>query len=167
MSLSQKLPALVVSQQSRSTLSINSRGRENIIDTPAQMKVVTKPVLVLIRGLPGTGKSYTAERMTGYHHYEANQYFQHGDFYIFAAEKLASAHDWCKKKTEAALSKGHNVVVANTFVKLWEMQPYFDLAKRLDCTLKIEMATGNYPNIHNVPKETIKKMKRNWETSPQ
>lgn len=167
MSLSQKLPALVVSHQTQNAFSIGNRYRENIIDRPVQMGTVSKPVLVLIRGLPGAGKSFIAKRMTGYRHYEANQYFQNGDNYIFEAKKLSLAHDCCKKNTEVALLKGHNVVVANTFIKLWEMQPYFDLAKRLNCTLKVETATGNYPNIHGVPKETVAKMKRNWETLPQ
>jgi len=123
--------------------------------------------LVLIRGIPGSGKSTLAKIIVGensnYDHYEADMYFIIDGKYNFIPSKIKNAHQWCQFETETALRCHRSVVVSNTFTKLWEMQPYFELAKRYDVEIEVIECKGNYQNIHGVPDTVIQKMKSRWE----
>lgn len=121
--------------------------------------------LVLVRGLPGTGKSTLAKAM-GYFHIEADQFFT-DDYghYEYDRSMIAQAHEWCRSGCLTALThhKNVSVVVSNTFTRLSEMQPYFDMAKDLNVPVRVIEATGNFKNIHNVPKAVIEQMRERWE----
>jgi predicted kinase len=122
--------------------------------------------LTLIRGLPGSGKSTFAHRNLGNNevHIEADMYFMTDDGeYIFDARWLKSAHNWCFNETEEYLSNGVNVTVSNTFTQQWEMQRYIDLAKAYGVDLNVFTMKTQYENIHNVPEQTINRMKQRWE----
>lgn len=115
--------------------------------------------LVLIRGLPGTGKSTMATKMAGYIHYEADMFLEINDVYVYDASKVRAAHDWCLASAKKALEQNKNVVVSNTFVKLWELQRYIDLGFSFEI---IEMQE-RWPNIHSVPEEKIEIMAQGWQ----
>jgi predicted kinase len=119
--------------------------------------------LVLIRGLPGSGKSTIARTMTGYKHFEADMYFEKNGSYLFEAEKLQRAHDWCYESTSEALKAGYKVVVSNTFVQLWELNSYLRLASSLDIDCQVVHAVGSWESIHNVPEFTVARMRDRWE----
>jgi predicted kinase len=121
--------------------------------------------LVLIRGLPGSGKTTMATRdFTVYAHFEADQFFEYADgSYKYDASKLADAHAWCQKTTKHILTMGQSVVVSNTFTQHWEMKPYLDMAKDLNVPVRILVATGNYTSVHGVPEAAIAAMRRRWE----
>lgn len=118
--------------------------------------------LYLIRGLPGSGKSTLAKSINA-RHVEADMYFERHGKYHFQPTLLPQAHKWCKEQTENYLKKGFDVVVSNTFIQHWEMQPYKKLAKKYHVQLIVKVCENNYGNIHDVPENTIKKMKQNWE----
>jgi len=124
---------------------------------------MNKPVLTLIRGLPGSGKTTFAKTFKAIH-LEADMYFidQQGN-YNFDPLLLKEAHQWCLQQCEQYLEKGEDVVVANTFVKHWEMQAYRQLAKTCRARLTIKICTGNYKNTHGVTPQTIDKMVKNWQ----
>lgn len=115
--------------------------------------------ILLLRGLPGSGKTTAAKKMHGYVHLEADMYFMREGIYVYEREKVRAAHDWCFEQTKLALSAGCSVVVANTFVKRWEMDRY--LALGYPC--RIQVMTGKFQNMHGVPAEEIEKMERRWE----
>lgn len=119
--------------------------------------------LVLIRGLPGSGKSTMAKTMRNHCHFEADQFFMHDGEYKFDPSKLKEAHDFCQKKTEQALQINRDVVVSNTFTRKWEMQAYLDIAAKYGATVRIIKAEGNYKNVHGVPDEAIQRMRDRWE----
>ena len=114
--------------------------------------------LILIRGLPGSGKSTLAKNLIGFYvHYETDMFW--GPDYEFDASKLPEAHAWCQKNVKEALMTGWGVVVSNTFTTIWEMQPYFDMAKELGITPQVVTCHGQYGNVHNVPEAALERMR--------
>ena len=122
--------------------------------------------LVLIRGLPGSGKSTMAKALAraGFEHYEADTYHlnDEGD-YCFDRANAKAAHEWCQKETRKALENGKQVVVSNTFTQLWEMAPYFEMAKAIGIEPNVFEAKGNWQNVHEVPPEVMNQMRVRWE----
>jgi len=119
--------------------------------------------LVLCRGISGSGKSTYAKSLNGYIHLEADMYFMKDGDYNFNPSKLKEAHEWCQSMTRKHLEAGHDVVVSNTFVKRWEIQPYIDLANELGVPYEVKEMKTQYQNVHGVPEEVLNRMKANWE----
>lgn len=122
--------------------------------------------LLILRGLPGSGKSTMAKDLLqsgGYNcHFEADMFFEKTGTYIFDTKLLPMAHQWCQHMTEFCLEMDNAVIVSNTFTTEKEIQPYFDICKRLNIVPDIFVCTGNYKSVHNVPDTTIEKMKERW-----
>lgn len=118
--------------------------------------------IVLIRGLPGSGKTTKATVMNGYRHLEADQFLEVNGEYVYDASKIRLAHDWCVSTAKECLEQGLNVVVSNTFVRLWEMKRYIDLG----FPFRIIEMKEKYQNIHGVPQEKINLMAKSWEELP-
>jgi len=128
------------------------------------MKEDAKPSLILIRGLPGSGKSTIASKMIGYKHVEADMYFVKNGVYTFEPNRLQQAHDWCYAQVAKALKAGCKVVIANTFVRRSEVEPYVGLANSLGVGYQVVHASGVWQSIHNVPAVTVERMRDRWET---
>jgi predicted kinase len=125
--------------------------------------------LFLLRGLPGSGKSTLAKMLVGdkdYCHKESDMYFIDEDGkYQFDVTKLRDAHSWCQEEVEFLMKYEHKVVVSNTFTQEWEIQPYFDLAKKHGYkvySLVVENRHGGV-NQHGVPEDKLKLMKNRFE----
>ena len=54
-------------------------------------------------------------------------------------------------------------VVANTFTRRWEMQPYMDAAKRCRVPVRVIEARGKWANSHGVPADAIERMRARWD----
>ena len=65
-------------------------------------------MLILIRGLPGSGKSTMARvKYPNHIHLEADMYFEDDKGnYNFDPKKLKEAHKWCLETTRSLLSIG-------------------------------------------------------------
>lgn len=123
--------------------------------------------LILVRGLPGSGKSTFAVTVADFL-WETDRYWTRPDgTYDFNPKLIKQAHKWCQGHVEVSLSMTReSTSVSNTFTQLWEMQPYIDMAEKYGAELVVYKMTGEFQNIHNVPPETIEKMKNRWEDYP-
>jgi len=120
--------------------------------------------LVLIRGLPGSGKSTMAKKQYSWCiHLEADMFFMRDGVYRYEPEKIKEAHEWCQASALIALRSGNSVVVSNTFTRLWEMKPYIEMVTP-DVQLQIVTATGSYKNIHGVSDDVVQRMRERWES---
>jgi len=123
-------------------------------------------LLFLVRGLPGSGKSTFAKSIGG-SHIEADMYFldENGN-YNFDVTKLRNAHEWCREKTEIAMKRGADkVIVSNTFTQEWEMDEYYKLAEKYGFKVMSIIVENRHDgkNIHNVPEETLEKMRNRFQ----
>lgn len=120
--------------------------------------------LLIIRGLPGSGKSTFAKSLwPQFHHVEADMFFVDGDGkYNFDAKKHKEAHDWCYSTAERLLANGESVAVSNTFTRIWEFSRYLLLPVRK----QVITCEGGYSNVHGVPITVLEDMKKRWEPYP-
>ena len=139
-------------------------------------------ILVIVRGLPGAGKSTIANTF-GAPVREADQYDGlytyhddgtvefHGMTVMEDGELMVShAHQWCQSRIREDLAANPVAVVANTFVAGWEFTPYLTMAREagarivvIDCydggMTNAELAEAN---THGVPEAAIARMRSNW-----
>jgi chloramphenicol 3-O-phosphotransferase len=153
--------------ESFGNLTVESTFSKNNLHT-----IRTNP-LVLIRGLPGSGKSTMAAALQqffpGSAHIEADDFFSFlmrdendvelNTKYVFDGKLLHQAHRSAQDRTRLALSAGMKVIVANTFTTRKEMQPYFDMTN--GCVAIVRM-NQSYGSIHNVPEASVEKMRERF-----
>ena len=125
--------------------------------------------LILLRGLPGSGKSTLAKQLVNkdYTHKEADMFFVDSEGnYKFEPSKIKDAHAWCKDETEFLMKYEHSpVVVFNTFTQEWEMDSYYELAKKYGYQVHSVIAENRHAgeNSHGVPSDKLEVMKNRFE----
>ncbi|MFN8995024.1 MAG: hypothetical protein ACK5X3_15365, partial [Pseudomonadota bacterium] len=81
---------------------------------------------------------------------------------------VGKAHEACQRRVEAMMDidgTGENstIAVSNTFTRLWEMQPYKDLAKKYGYTVFTILCQNDFGNVHGVPAGVVQRMKERME----
>lgn len=131
--------------------------------------------LILLRGIPGSGKSTLGEIILQTTQQQKPDVLSADNFFVdengvynFDSTKLKEAHNMCQQKcAERMRLEFSKIVVANTFTQEWEMQPYFEMAKRYGYrihTIIVENRHGS-KNVHNVPDDKLGQMKDRFEIS--
>ena len=121
--------------------------------------------LILVRGLPGSGKSTFAELIGGFR-CEADMFFMEDDEYKFDINKIKEAHRWCKNQCESFMVREKpKVIVSNTFTQEWEMEDYYELAKNYGYRVTSVIVENRHggENIHNVPDVTLGNMRNRFQ----
>ena len=127
-------------------------------------------ILYLVRGLPSAGKSTFAKTLGGIH-IEADQYFVDSEGnYNFDGSKIKLAHEYCKAQTEAWMKTDGDqvnvdkIVVSNTFTQEWELETYFELAKKYGYKVFSVIIETRHKNKkeHNVPEEKVEQMRNRF-----
>lgn len=120
-------------------------------------------VLVLLRGVPGAGKSTVADSMSSgiYPVLAADDYFMVNGEYRFDPAKLGKAHKSCQRRCKAHMERGaRKIFVNNTFVKAKDMNPYVKMAQEhgyIVFSLVVENRHGGR-DVHNVPEDALVRM---------
>jgi predicted kinase len=129
--------------------------------------------LILLRGLPGSGKTTLGEVILHSNQgtrpdvISADNYFidDKGN-YNFDPTKLKEAHNNCQQIcAERMRLEFSKIVVANTFTQEWEMEKYFEMAERYNYrvhSIIVENRHGG-ENIHGVPDDKLKQMKDRFQ----
>lgn len=126
--------------------------------------------LILLRGLPGAGKSTLAKLLSEngkYPVFSIDSYFtnEKGE-YNFKFDENHKAYKACEQLTfEAMQNNIPKIFVDNTFTLDWEIEPYFKLASKTNYQVHV-VTVENYhgsQNIHDVSKEQLSKMAEKYK----
>lgn len=117
--------------------------------------------LIIVRGLPGSGKSTFAELLSRAICTADDFYMDRDGNYNWVPDKIHIAHKWCQRKCERFMKADIPlIVVANTSTTTKELKIYENLAEEYNYkvfSVVVENRHGG-KNTHGVPEETLRKM---------
>lgn len=140
--------------------------------------------IVIVRGLPGAGKSTIADSISGgipvceadkfeglYSTAEDGSVNFHGGEMVNGLPMIALAHQACQEACRLSLQQHGRAIVANTFTQGWEFTPYINMSVEANARIiVVDVFDGGLDdwslanrNTHGVPVDAIRSMRERWE----
>lgn len=120
--------------------------------------------LVMVRGLPGSGKStYAKKNFKGHIILEPDNFVTDSlGRYMFTPRSFNVAKTSVMVAAEMYLDQGYPVAVVDVFPRLKDIQEYIDICERLGLDMSIYTVHGDFGSIHGVPDSEMSRMERLW-----
>jgi hypothetical protein len=142
-----------------------------------QERPASPRLLIILRGLPGSGKSTIAKRLcesiSGAVVCSADDYFTKDGVYAFNPMEVPEAHNTCRNLAEHRMAQGYPaVIIDNTNTRLAHMEPYLLLAKKYGYQVVIKPVGGMRPEnvepyhkrqTHRVPISTMIRLANEYQ----
>ncbi|XP_021233956.1 NEDD4-binding protein 2-like 2 isoform X2 [Numida meleagris] len=155
----------------------SAEGMHRFSSPPEERFDCSQKVLIILRGLPGSGKSTLSRVLLGCSRdgivLSTDDYFRQQDGYTYNAAQLGDAHDWNQKRAKQAMEQGKSpVIIDNTNTQAWEMKPYVEVAlekgyrvefREPDTWWKFDPEELEKRNKHGVTREKIAQMLERYE----
>ncbi len=134
------------------------------------------PILIILQGVPGSGKSTFAKQLLEWRWAinkcaavcSTDDYFMVGTgserFYRWDASKLREYHAANQLRVDNLLHNGWDTIVDNTNTRRWEAKPYVLSAVKYNANVFFVRCMGSYANAHGVSDEKVQEMLHNQET---
>ena len=119
--------------------------------------------LILLRGLPGAGKSTLARLLAGDAPvFSVDDFFTSSEgAYRFEYDKNHLAYRQCEERTRKAMEAGtEKIFLDNVFSMEWEMEPYFRMAAEYGYAVHVVTVENRHGsgNVHGITLEQLRKM---------
>ena len=140
--------------------------------------------LILVRGVAGAGKSTIGEMfddgattrilstddlfyVDGEYKFDPSKLAEYHQAIIDKVESIMVEYDWKIMDHDYSWFPIDRIVVCNTFTQMWEMEPYFNLAKKHDWCIHTIIAENRHgsDSIHDVPADVIKSQRERFEVT--
>ncbi|XP_022216943.2 NEDD4-binding protein 2 [Drosophila obscura] len=162
----------------------NNNNKDKQFNAICMKAQAGQKLMIIMRGPPGSGKSMLAESLLRQSHllehndmqdfvYSTDDYFKSRRGYEFNPAVLPTAHEWNKDRVRQKAALGWSpIIVDNTNIMVWEMQPYVQIAVQHGYVLELLEPQTSWSksasklaqkNIHQVPRETIQRMLERYE----
>ena len=134
--------------------------------------------LILVSGVPGSGKTEFASYLSTMHDeccsVAADDFMVNEDGqYEYDKDRIAECHSKCQARVRGFLFRSPGlipfsetdatVVVHNTFVRQWEIEPYRQMAEEAGVPIFVVEMRQRFENTHDVPDDVVSRMSRNFE----
>ncbi|KAH8307016.1 hypothetical protein KR044_003196, partial [Drosophila immigrans] len=172
------------SSSSRNNHSVNNNQPKEFNELCKKVECGQR-IMIIMRGAPGSGKTTLAKSLLQQTRLlelqpamqeficSSDDYFNTQRGYQFNPASLTDAHEWNKQRVAQKAAAGWSpIIVDNTNIMIWEMQPYVQLAVQHGYLLELlEPQTAwcksasklAQRNVHQVPKENIQRMLDRYE----
>lgn len=126
--------------------------------------------VVILRGVPGSGKSTFARKLTTRENIcEADEFMVNDDGeYEFNPARLGYCHDQCYQKFKRLLEFGTpTVIVSNTNTMVKEFKPYVKLAESMGYKVTFLIVENRHgkSSVHDVPDDKLEAMRQRFQIS--
>jgi hypothetical protein len=96
-------------------------------------------------------------------HLEADMLFMRNGVCYFDESALSKNHKAIEDMFRIAVDREADVVVSNTFIRLWELNKYLEYLAGTHYVVQVFRMTTRYGSVHNIPEETLERMAKTIE----
>ncbi len=122
-------------------------------------------LLILIRGLPGSGKSTIAQHLTQYVIDDDDFYTKDDGTYNFTCDMIEPCHAWMLSYCEYLMSTGGDISITSPLISEVRINRFMDLANKYSYEFHSIIKENRHigTSIHNVPDDQLNEMKRKFD----